>query len=367
MLRTKLSKRNLQFLVICLIVAFASSVVTAQVTPPANTQYVYSGPYAGAPSYTIYQDPVSSLYCAKNAYGVISSSNVNATTVMQYALTNAQAKSVFVTKGTYEIAATLTVGGYTSLVGENVIGTVLKWVGVSHGTVISVNSPWVRLENLYVDCNGLADGISLVNSPDATLNHIVVLGSEGTALYVDTADRLMVKDCSFSADLSNADVTKPLVNLHAGITASVFDSVKTSICREPQISLAIDYSATTSFFGGEYAQIQISQCDGISFYQPDIECFGTNTGIKVINNGGSGGVVSLYNPWIVMSVGTSTCIYAEGSTSMINIFGGTLNGTISYHLYTNNDGANITMFGGWVAPGSTTSGSGITKVNVING
>lgn len=75
-----------------LIGILATSIVFA--TLPANTQYIESGPVPGAPDYTIYQDPVTLLYCAKDKYGAISWTSTNASSVIQNTLTNLASVSV---------------------------------------------------------------------------------------------------------------------------------------------------------------------------------------------------------------------------------------------------------------------------------
>ena len=90
---------------VIIVSAFLISILIAYLfgvyaTSPSTTPTFSTGPYPGAPTYTIYTD--GSWYYAKNAYGAINYSGTDASQVVQNVFDNHPAKVLFKT-GTYNL------------------------------------------------------------------------------------------------------------------------------------------------------------------------------------------------------------------------------------------------------------------------
>jgi hypothetical protein len=156
-LKVSVSKRKLllAFFSIALICSLASGSIIYVVAQGGSTPItISSGPYPGAPSYTIYTDGTTTY--AKSSSGVISSST-DTTSIFQYAITNGY--HIQINDGIYSGLLPLTVPSNRIIEGN---GNATKLMGSLLGTqylfnlIGTVGTPLtgITIKNLYIYCGG---------------------------------------------------------------------------------------------------------------------------------------------------------------------------------------------------------------------
>jgi len=112
----KTPKKSVKIVSLTLISLLIGVLVGVYATGSSSIPTFSTGPYAGAPSYTVYTN--NSWYFAKNAYGAIEHSGTNASYLVQTIITETETKSIFFRSGDYYFDHGLTLKSGLIMSGE---------------------------------------------------------------------------------------------------------------------------------------------------------------------------------------------------------------------------------------------------------